>query len=91
MAEKKPNDALVKLARAEDAKKAMAEYQANAKAVDANTERLRALRLQREAAEAAAPKAAPAPKRKPAAKKSKVATGKLSEWLTEQKGSGRNN
>ena len=91
MAEKKPNDALVKLARAEDAKKAMAEYQANAKAVDANTERLRALRLEREAAEAAAPKAAPAPKRKPAAKKTKVATGKLSEWLTEQKGSGRNN
>jgi len=91
MAEKKPNDALVKLARAEDAKKAMAEYQANAKAVDANTERLRALRLQREAAEAAAPKAAPAPKRKPAAKKTKAATGKLSEWLTEQKGSGRNN
>jgi len=91
MAEKKPNDALVKLARAEDAKKAMAEYQANAKAVDANTERLRALRLEREAAEAAAPKAAPAPKRKPAAKKSKAAAGKLSEWLTEQKGSGRNN
>jgi hypothetical protein len=91
MAEKKPNDALVKLARAEDAKKAMAEYQANAKAVDANTERLRALRLQREAAEAAAPKAAPIPKRKPAAKKTKAATGKLSEWLTEQKGSGRNN
>ena len=91
MAEKKPNDALDKLARAEDAKKAMAEYQANAKAVDANTERLRALRLQREAAEAAAPKPAPATKRKPAAKKTKVATGKLSEWLTEQKGSGRNN
>jgi hypothetical protein len=89
MAEKKPNDALVKLARAEDAKKAMAEYQANAKAVDANTERLRALRLEREAA--AAPKTAPAPKRKPAAKKTKAATGKLSEWLTEQKGSGRNN
>jgi hypothetical protein len=91
MAEKKPNDALVKLARAEDAKKAMAEYQANAKAVDANTERLRALRLEREAAAAAAPKAAPASKRKPAAKKTKAATGKLSEWLTEQKGSGRNN
>jgi len=91
MAEKKPNDALVKLARAEDAKKAMAEYQANAKAVDANTERLRALRLEREAAEAAAPKAAPAPKRKPAAKKTKAATGTLSDWLTEQKGSGRNN
>jgi hypothetical protein len=91
MAEKKPNDALVKLARAEDAKKAMAEYQANAKAVDANTERLRALRLEREAAAAAAPKPVPAPKRKPAAKKTKATAGKLSEWLTEQKGSGRNN
>lgn len=89
MADKKPNDALVKLARAEDAKKAMAEYQANAKAVDANTERLRALRLEREAAAAAAPKPVPAPK--PAAKKTKAATGKLSDWLTEQKGSGRNN
>ena len=69
----------------------MAEYQANAKAVDAKTGRPRALRLQRGAAEAAAPKATPAPKRKAAAKKTKVATGKLSEWLTEQKGSGRNN
>jgi hypothetical protein len=91
MADKKPNDALVKLARAEDAKKAMAEYHAAGKAVDANTERLRALRLARDAAAAAAPKAAPAPKRKPAAKKAKAATGKLSEWLTEQKGTGRNN
>jgi hypothetical protein len=91
MAEKKPNDALIKLARAEDAKKAMAEYHANAKAVDANTERLRALRLAREAAEAAVPKAAPASKRKPAAKKSKTAPGKLSDWLTDQKSSGRNN
>jgi hypothetical protein len=90
MADKKPNDALVKLARAEDAKKAMAEYQAAGKAVDANTERLRALRLEREAAAAAAPKIVPAPKRKPAGKKTKAASGKLSEWLTEQKGSGRN-
>jgi hypothetical protein len=93
MAEKKPSDALVKLARAEDAKKAMAEYHANAAAVDANTERLRALRLAREAAEAAA-KPAAAPKRKGAkgtksAPKAKAAPGKLSDWLTEQKSSGR--
>ena len=91
MAEKKVNDALRKLQRAEDAKKAMAEYQASAKAVDANTLRLRALRMEREATEAEAIKAAtPAPKRKPAAKKTKAATGNLSDWLTEQKGSGRN-
>jgi len=91
MAEKKVNDALRKLQRAEDAKKAMAEYQASAKAVDANTLRLRALRMEREASEAETVKAtAPAPKRKAAAKKTKVATGKLSDWLTEQKGSGRN-
>jgi hypothetical protein len=35
--------------QAEDGKKAMAEYQAKAAAVRANTERLRALRLAREA------------------------------------------
>jgi hypothetical protein len=48
MAEKKPHDALRKLAQAEDAKKARAEYDAAAKALDANTARLRALRLERE-------------------------------------------
>src|SRR5205823_3830866 len=50
MADKKPNDGLVKLQKAEDAKKAMAEYHAAAAAVDANTARLRALRLERDAA-----------------------------------------
>jgi hypothetical protein len=69
MVEKKPNDPLVKLQKAEDAKKATAEYHAAAAAVDANMERLRALRLEREAAEA---DVAPAPKpakKKPARKK----------------------
>ena len=90
MAEKKPNDALRKLAQAEDAKKARAEYDAAAKATDANTARLRAMRLEREAAAAnAVPEAKPA-KKKPA-KKSKAAAGKLSDWLQDQKGSGRNN
>jgi len=89
MAEKKPNDALRKLAQAEDAKKARAEYDAAAKAVDANTARLRALRLEREAAAAnAVPDAKPA-KKKTAAKKTKAPAGKLSDWLQDQKGSGR--
>ena len=88
MADKKPNDALVKLQKAEDAKKAMAEYHAAAAAVDANTARLRALRLERDAAAANAIPAAKSVKKKPA-KKSKAAVGKLSDWLQDQKGSGR--
>ena len=51
MTDKKPNDGLRKLQQAEDAKKAMAEYRAQTAAVDANTERLRALRLAKEAAD----------------------------------------
>lgn len=89
MAEKKPSDALRKLQQAEDAKKARAEYDAAAKAVDANMERLRALRLEREAAAAQTAPAAKTVKKKPA-KKTKVATGTLSQWLEAQKGSGRN-
>jgi len=88
MAEKKPNDALRKLAQAEDAKKARAEYDAAAKAVDANTARLRALRLEREAAAASAVPEVKT-KKKPV-KKTKAAAGKLSDWLQDQKGSGRN-
>jgi hypothetical protein len=92
MADKKPNDALRKLQQAEDAKKARAEYDAAAKATDANTLRLRALRLEREAAQAAEAEVKPVKtaKKKPA-KKAKAATGKLSDWLTDQKGNGRNN
>ena len=91
MAEKKPNDALRKLAQAEDAKKARAEYDAAAKATDANTARLRALRLEREAAAASAAAVAKPAKKKAAAKKTKAPAAKLSEWLQDQKGSGRNN
>ena len=45
-----------KLQRAEDAKKATSEYEATAAALRAKTERLRALRLERDAAAPAAPK-----------------------------------
>jgi hypothetical protein len=86
----KPNDGLRKLQQAEDAKKARAEYEAAAKAQDANTARLRALRLEREAAAGpVAPRKAGAAKRK-GAKAAKTPTGTLSQWLQDQKGSGRN-
>jgi hypothetical protein len=91
MAANKPNDGLAKLVRAEDAKKAMAEYHQAAAAVDANTLRLRALRLEREAAAARdAPAAAAKPKRK-TAKKAKPATASLSQWLKDRESSGRGN
>jgi hypothetical protein len=105
MVDKKANDALKKLQRAEDGKKAMAEYEAQKLAVDANTARLRALRLEREAAAAAAPPPEPKPVKKkpaakapaktaktgakPAAKKTKAASGNLGQWMKDQKGSGR--
>lgn len=90
MAERKPVDALKKLHQAEDAKKAMAEYQAAAAAVDANTARLRALRLEKEAAEAAAPPAKP--KRKAAGKAGtpKGTPASLAQWLKDRESSGRN-
>jgi hypothetical protein len=74
-----------KLQRAEDAKKATSEYESTAAALRAKTERLKALRLARDAA---APKPAPAaPKRKG---KAKGPSGSLSDWLSEQAKEGRN-
>lgn len=56
-----------RLQRANDAKKAMADYEAEAVAMRAKTARLRALRLARDAdLAAAAAAAAPAPKKKAA-------------------------
>jgi hypothetical protein len=93
MDDKKTNDALRKMSKVEDAKKAMAEYHAAQAAVDANTERLRALRLAKEAADAAAApvkaaKKAPGKKAK-AGKAEKAAPGTLSDWLKDQQSSGR--
>jgi hypothetical protein len=48
----------IRARQAEDGKKAMAEYEASAAATRAKTEKLRALRLAKEAAELAAPKPA---------------------------------
>ncbi len=82
----------IRARQAEDGKKAMAEYEASAAATRVKTEKLKALRLAKEAAEAAAPKppAKTKAKAKPGAKKKKVAEGKLSDWLDDQAESGRN-
>jgi hypothetical protein len=69
--------------RANDAKHATMEYEAEAVALRAKTERLRALRLARDAA--APPPAPAAPKRK--AKKKNAGT--LSDWLDDQSKEGR--
>jgi hypothetical protein len=76
------NAQFAKLQRADDAKKATSEYEAEAAALRAKTARLKALRLARDAA---APPPPAAPKRK-ARKKS---TGSLSDWLDGQSKEGR--
>ena len=76
------NAQFAKIQRANDAKKATSEYESAAAALRAKTERLKALRLARDAA---APPAA-APKRKA---KKKGASGNLGEWLDGQAKDGR--
>jgi hypothetical protein len=86
----------IRARQAEDGKKAMAEYEANAAATRVKTEKLRALRLAKEAADEAAPK--PPAKAKTKAKstaksskaKKKAPEGKLADWLDDQTDSGRN-
>jgi hypothetical protein len=85
----------IRARQAEDGKKAMAEYEASAAATRAKTEKLRALRLAKEASEAAAPKPAAKTKTKTKAKpgaktKKPAADGKLSDWLDGRADSGRN-
>jgi hypothetical protein len=91
MADKsKKHDANVqfaKLQRAEDAKKAASEYETAATALRAKTERLKALRLARDAEQAAAPKPS-VPAKKTVAKK-KASTGSLSDWLNGEAKEGR--
>jgi hypothetical protein len=82
-----------KTQRALDGKKAMSEYEAEAAAVRANMEKLKALRLARDAAEAAAAPAPVAVKKKSgkkADKKARPAGGSLSDWLKDREGSGHN-
>ncbi len=76
------NAQFAKMHRAEDAKKAASEYETAAMALRAKTERLKALRLARDAA---APPDAAAPKRK----SKKKSTGSLSAFLDGQAKDGR--
>jgi hypothetical protein len=78
-----------KTQRALDGKKAVSEYEAEANAVRANMQKLRALRLARDAADAAAAPA-PAPAKKKAGKKAKPAAAPLAAWLKDREDSGRN-
>jgi len=85
-----------KLQKAEDGKKAMSEYEAQAAAIRAKTERLRALRLARDAALEAAPASSKSTgtkvtrvKKQPARKKNDTSGASLSDWLDAQEQSGR--
>ena len=80
-----------KTQRIQDGKKAMSEYEAEAAAVRAKTEKLRALRLARDAA---APPVAPAKKAGRKAKSASTASApaaSLSEWLKDRADSGHKN
>lgn len=83
---------IAKAQRQADGKKAMAEYEASAEAMRAKTEKLRALRLARDAANppAAAPKKTASGRAAKPGKKEKAPKGTLADWLTEQQNSGRN-
>ena len=78
------NAQFAKIQRANDAKKATSEYESTAAALRAKTERLKALRLARDAA--APPPVPAAPKRKA---KKKAVSGSLSDWLDGQAKEGR--
>jgi hypothetical protein len=79
---------LRKAQRAQDGKNAMLEYEAEAIAVRARTERLRAQRLARDAALPPVTAKAPAAAKKKG-NKSKEPVGKLADWLDDQEKSGR--
>jgi hypothetical protein len=87
---KNETNALAKEQRARDGKKAMSEYEADAIALRARTERLKALRLARDANEPPPPEKPAMPaKKKGGTKKKAKDKGKLSEWLHGQQTDGR--
>ena len=84
MAEQDNKNQQAKNARAEDGKKAAAEYEAQAAALRAKTERLKALRLAKEAADGpVVPRKVSAPKRR-SGTKGKQASASLSDWLKDR-------
>jgi hypothetical protein len=86
------NAQLAKTQRLDDAKQALAEYEAAALATRAKTERLRALRLARDAAsppQATKRKSAAGKKGKNGSKSSGDNSGRLADWLDDQAKEGR--
>jgi hypothetical protein len=83
------NAQLKNLQRAADGKAAMADYEAEAAALRAKTERLKALRLARDAAEPAPPVKRAVPTKAKAGKKAKRTSASLSDWLKDQEKGGR--
>ena len=77
-----------KMQQAEDGKKAMLDYEAQAAALRAKTEKLRALRLARDAAAPPPPAKTKTSTKKPA-KAAKAKPRPLSDWLDEQRKDGR--
>jgi len=71
-----------------DAKQVARDYEVEMAAVRAKTEKLRALRMARDAAAPPPPPKA-APKRKAAGKPEKRSNATLSQWLDQQERSGR--
>lgn len=79
-----------KAQRVEEGKKAMAEYESAAVALRSKTDRLKALRLEKEAADETA-LADPATATKKPARKAKEKPASLSGWIKDQADGGRNN
>jgi hypothetical protein len=78
-----------KLQQAEDGKKAMLDYEAQAAATRAKTEKLRALRLARDAAMPPAPAKTRTSAGKKTAKAEKAKPRPLADWLDDQRKDGR--
>ena len=75
-----------RLRQAEDGKRAMLDYEAEVAAVRVKTERLRLLRLARDAA---APKATPASPKKKKVAAAKAKPQPLADWMIDQQKDGR--
>ena len=78
-----------KLQQAADGKKAMLDYEAQAAALRAKTEKLRAMRLARDATEPSVPAKKKTSSAKKPAKTGKAKARPLSDWLDDQRKDGR--
>jgi hypothetical protein len=82
---------LKKVQKAEDGKRALAEYEAEGAAVRAKMARLKELRLARDAAAGGPPAKVKKSTKKKSAAPEKREAGSLSDWLKDRENSGRRN